>query len=75
MAVVDASGGLNDVVHYTIKLRGTRKREPEAVLRALYLPIDSDLLAIHPRKLMVQLKLSVLAIQSTSIIRIGLADL
>ena len=24
MAVVDASDGLNDVVHYTIKLRGTR---------------------------------------------------
>ena len=50
MAVVDASGGLNDVVHYTIKLRGTRRREPEAVLRALYLPIDSDLLLSHPHK-------------------------
>ena len=48
--------------------------EPEAALtRALYQPINSDLLAIHTRKLMVQLKLSVLAIQSTSIIRIGLA--
>ena len=50
MAVVDASGGLNDVVHYTIKLRGTRKREPEVVLRALYQPIDSDLLLSHPHK-------------------------
>ena len=50
--------------------------EPEAALtRALYQPINSDLLAIHTRKLMVQLKLSVLAIQSTSIIRIGLAKL
>ena len=41
------------MVHYTIKLRGTRKGEPEVVLRALYLPIDSDLLAIDTRKLMV----------------------
>ena len=50
--------------------------EPEAALtRALYQPINSYLLAIHTRKLMVQLKLSVLAIQSTSIIRIGLAKL
>ena len=50
--------------------------EPEAALtRALYQPINSDLLAIHTRKLMVQLKLSVLAIQSTSILRIGLAKL
>ena len=50
--------------------------EPEAALtRAIYQPINSDLLAIHTRKLMVQLKLSVLAIQSTSIIRIGLAKL
>ena len=50
MAVVDASGGLNDVVHYTMKLRGTRRREPEVVLRALYLPIDSDLLLSYPDK-------------------------
>ena len=50
--------------------------KPEAALtRALYQPINSDLLAIHTRKLMVQLKLSVLAIQSTSILRIGLAKL
>ena len=47
-----------------------------ALTRALYHePINSDLLAIHTRKLMVQLKLSVLAIQSTSILRIGLARL
>ena len=45
------------MVHYTLKLRGTRKREPEVVLRALYLPIDSDLLAIYTRKLMVQLNI------------------
>ena len=45
------------MVHYTIKLRGTRKTETEAVLRALYLPINSDLLAIHTRKLMVQLNI------------------
>ena len=50
--------------------------EPEAALtRALYQPINSDLLAIHTRKLMLQLKLSVLAMQSTCIIRIRLAKL
>ena len=36
--------------YYTIKLRGDRRREPEVVLRALYLPIDSDLLLSHPHK-------------------------
>lgn len=50
--------------------------EPEAALtRALYQPINSDLLSIHTRKLMVQLKLSVLAMQSTCIIRIRLVKL
>ena len=44
-----------------------------ALTRALYQPIDSNLLVIHPRKLMVQLKLSVLAMQSTCIIRIRFA--
>ena len=38
------------MVHYTIKLRGTRRRESEVVLRALYLPIDGDLLLSHPHK-------------------------
>ena len=50
--------------------------EPEAALtRALYQPINSDLLAIHTRKLVVELKLSVLVMQSTCIIRIRLAKL
>ena len=50
--------------------------EPEAALtRAFYQPINSDLLAIHTRKLVVELKLSVLVMQSTCIIRIRLAKL